>query len=278
MGEIRINIQLLHPQLRNVLQQLEDEFDNLLVYSGYRSYEEQEKEYAKGTTRAHGGYSHHNWGIAFDFCRNTKTDSYNLAYMRTVATRAERLGLASGGMWNDFTDWPHLYLPYWGYVPDQLVRQYGVNGYENFRATWSDNVPIDTGLILVRAGQTHANNFIGAGLDVDGIRGTETRKVAVNIVKQAINLDFHQNLKLDAAVDSGLIDALSKYPIGFGDIQYMVTALQILLLLKNYNPLGVESPGSYGGGLRAAVINYQKENKLKVDGTAGVETFVSLLQ
>ncbi|MCC2198142.1 peptidoglycan-binding protein [Fusicatenibacter sp. CLA-AA-H241] len=55
------------------------------------------------------------------------------------------------------------------------------------------------------------------------------------------------------------------------------TALQILLMLKGYNPNGVESPGSFGSGCKAALKKYQKANGLTVDGIAGYNTFISLI-
>ena len=57
----------------------------------------------------------------------------------------------------------------------------------------------------------------------------------------------------------------------------MVTALEILLMLNGYNPQGVECPGNFGGGLEAAVRQYQKEYGLNVDGIAGRNTFKSLI-
>ena len=56
----------------------------------------------------------------------------------------------------------------------------------------------------------------------------------------------------------------------------MVTALEILLMLKGYDAGGVESPGIFGGGLEAAVRRYQKAAGLSVDGIAGRNTFISL--
>jgi len=53
--------------------------------------------------------------------------------------------------------------------------------------------------------------------------------------------------------------------------------LEILLMLKGYNPQGVECPGSFGAGLDAAVRAYQCDHGLTVDGIAGRETFISLV-
>ena len=57
----------------------------------------------------------------------------------------------------------------------------------------------------------------------------------------------------------------------------MVTAVEILLMLRGYNPNGVECPGIFGSGLEAAVRQYQKDAGLKVDGIAGKNTIKSLM-
>ena len=48
--------------------------------------------------------------------------------------------------------------------------------------------------------------------------------------------------------------ALKGHTVRKGESQYMVTALQILLMLKGYNPNGVESPGSFGSGCESALF------------------------
>jgi hypothetical protein len=48
-------------------------------------------------------------------------------------------------------------------------------------------------------------------------------------------------------------------------------------MLKGINPKGVELPGTYGKGCVAAAKWYQRENRLKVDGDAGSQTFGDLI-
>ena len=56
----------------------------------------------------------------------------------------------------------------------------------------------------------------------------------------------------------------------------MVTAVQILLMLKGYD-CQLECPGVFGANLEAAVKQYQRDYQLTVDGIVGYNTFMSLI-
>ncbi len=92
------------------------------VISGLRSYAEQEALYAKGRTRpgpkvtnARGGYSNHNFGIAFDIgvFDGSRYVPESSRYKAIGALGAE-LGLEWGGNWKTIKDEPHFQLrPQW---------------------------------------------------------------------------------------------------------------------------------------------------------------------
>jgi len=130
---------------------------------------------------------------------------------------------------------------------------------------------------IVKNGQTHANNFAGCGLTVDGIRGSKTKKAGNMVLQTAINLDYKAGLKVDGDWGAKSEKALGNHYVKKGETQYMVTALEILLMLKGYDPGGVESPGVFGSKLETATGNYQKAAGLTVDKVAGVKTFKSLI-
>ena len=129
---------------------------------------------------------------------------------------------------------------------------------------------------IIKAGQIHANNFCGANIAADGIRGSATKKAGVKVWQNAMNLDYGSGLSVDGIVGSRTLAAMDGHTVRRGERQYMVTALEILLMLKGYDAGGVESPGIFGGGLEAAVRRYQKDAGLSVDGIAGRNTFISL--
>lgn len=130
---------------------------------------------------------------------------------------------------------------------------------------------------IVKAGQMHANNFTGAGLVVDGVRGTLTKKAGIMAVQTALNLDFKAGLKVDGEWGPKSDAALKKRSVRLGSTRYLVTAVEILLMLKGYNPNGVECPGQFGSGCAAATGNYQTDHSLKADKIAGYDTIKSLI-
>lgn len=94
------------------------------IISGLRTYEEQNQLYAQGrtvvppdnrVTNARGGFSNHNFGIAFDVGvfegRDYLGESPKYA---AVGVLGQELGLDWGGNWKTFKDMPHFQLrPTW---------------------------------------------------------------------------------------------------------------------------------------------------------------------
>jgi len=92
------------------------------IISGLRTYAEQNALYAKGrtapgdiVTKARGGYSNHNFGIAFDigvFEGNKYLDES--PKYKAVGALGVDLGLEWGGNWKTIVDQPHYQLrPVW---------------------------------------------------------------------------------------------------------------------------------------------------------------------
>lgn len=131
---------------------------------------------------------------------------------------------------------------------------------------------------IIKAGQMHANNFTGAGLAIDGVRGTLTKKAGIMAVQTALNLDFKAGLVVDGVWGPKSDAALKKRSVRLGSTRYLVTAVEILLMLKGYNPNGVECPGQFGSGCAAATGRYQTDHSLKADKIAGYDTIKSLIK
>ena len=92
------------------------------IISGTRTYAEQDALYAQGRTKAgnivtnaRGGYSNHNFGIAFDigvFSGNRYLPESPL--YKAVGALGMELGLEWGGNWKTIVDQPHFQLrPAW---------------------------------------------------------------------------------------------------------------------------------------------------------------------
>lgn len=144
-------------------------------------------------------------------------------------------------------------------------------------AAGTSTPPASTGNTIVRDGQIHANNFSGAGIETDGIRGANTKKAGIKVLQVALNHDYNAGLAVDGIWGTKSKAALADHFVKYGETQYMVTACEILLMLKGVNPNGVECPGEFGSGLKAAVGQYQKDHGLSVDYIAGPATFKSLI-
>lgn len=130
---------------------------------------------------------------------------------------------------------------------------------------------------IIAAGQVHANNFAGCGIVVDGEYGTETKKAGIKVVQNAMNLDYNAGLEVDGVWGPKSDSALEGHYVKKGETQYMVTALEILFMLRGYECGGVESPGVFGEGLEETVTMYKGKKGWKVNGTAGKGTFISLM-
>lgn len=92
------------------------------IISGLRTYAEQDELYAQGRTKpgskvtnARGGYSNHNFGIAFDIgvFEGNKYLADSTKY-KAVGALGMDMGLEWGGNWKTIVDQPHFQLrPVW---------------------------------------------------------------------------------------------------------------------------------------------------------------------
>ena len=130
----------------------------------------------------------------------------------------------------------------------------------------------------VKAGQAISNIILGTKIAEDGVRGANTEKNAVKILQWAMNKDYNAGLDVDGIFGSKSKKALGDHTVRLNEVQYMVTALEVLLLLAGYNPHGVELPGEFGSGCRKATGQFQRDAKLTVDYIAGKKTFKKLIK
>lgn len=112
----------VRPLARALVQKAAQNGIQIKVISGTRSFAEQDALFAQGrtapgpvVTKARGGESNHNFGIAFDVgvFEGTKYLDESPRYMAVGALGTE-LGLEWGGNWETFKDQPHFQLrPSW---------------------------------------------------------------------------------------------------------------------------------------------------------------------
>jgi peptidoglycan L-alanyl-D-glutamate endopeptidase CwlK len=115
----------IHPALAARIQTLIDILTQhglqIEVVQGLRTFAEQDILFAQGrtrpgpvVTRARGGQSNHNYGLAVDlvpFTNGQPNWNAPLGVWTTIGSEAEKLGLEWGGDWKKFVDKPHVQLP-----------------------------------------------------------------------------------------------------------------------------------------------------------------------
>ena len=120
------NIAMLLPEVqplaRALIQAAAISGITIKVISGTRTYDEQNALYEQGrskagriVTNARGGYSNHNFGIAFDIgvFEGARYIEESPAY-KAVGALGMQLGLEWGGNWKSIQDQPHFQLrPAW---------------------------------------------------------------------------------------------------------------------------------------------------------------------
>ena len=189
-------IELLHPEAQEKARQLQALCDarglKLLITETWRTTEEQDALYAQGRTRpgnivtnCRGSeyQSPHQWGVAFDFCKNIRGQEYSdTAFFNTVGALGKSIGLFWGGDFKSFTDRPHFEHP--GYLPNNstatLRSKWG--SPERFKASWTAQTAPAV-LPTLRQGakgehvkhlQARLNALQKAGLVLDGDFGPKT--------------------------------------------------------------------------------------------------------
>jgi peptidoglycan L-alanyl-D-glutamate endopeptidase CwlK len=139
------NIETLRPEVRPLARKLVetavDQGIHVKVIAGLRTFEEQEALYAQGrtkpgaiVTKARGGHSWHNFGLAFDigiFSADGKEYYGESEDYLKCGRIGESLGLTWGGSWASFQDEPHFQYNPENYSLAEL-RQRTENGEDLF--------------------------------------------------------------------------------------------------------------------------------------------------
>ena len=115
----------LHPEVQATAAQFinqvrEQTGIQLRLTQGTRTYAEQDALYAQGrttpgaiVTNARGGYSYHNFGVAFDVVELRPDGSVNWdTDWAAIGAVGESMGLEWGGNWTGFQDRPHFQMDF----------------------------------------------------------------------------------------------------------------------------------------------------------------------
>lgn len=132
-------LELLKPKVRGLAERLINECKNLgyqiTITQTLRTIEEQDDLYAQGrtkpgniVTKAKGGYSLHNFGVAFDICPivNGKAEWNDNALFKKIGEIGMKIGLEWGGTWASFPDLPHF----------QYLADYSLADFRTNKVDW----------------------------------------------------------------------------------------------------------------------------------------------
>lgn len=129
------NIATLHPRVqpyaRALIHAAIAKGWTFKITSGLRTYAEQDALYQQGrtapgakVTNAVGGYSNHNFGIAFDVTLfDGAQPVYDSPLYKGLAVLGTQMGLEWGGSWQSINDQPHYQLrPHWAKdMPEKVM-------------------------------------------------------------------------------------------------------------------------------------------------------------
>lgn len=120
------NIATLHPKVqpyaRALIQKAAEKGWKFVITSGLRTYAEQDALYAQSRTKtgpkvtdARGGFSNHNFGLAFDVTLFSGSKPvWDSPLYKALGALGQEIGLDWGGAWVSFKDEPHYQLrPTW---------------------------------------------------------------------------------------------------------------------------------------------------------------------
>lgn len=144
------DIKLLHPEVQAIIPKFLEECEKrglkVKTTDTIRTKQEQDDLYAQGRTKPGNivtwvkyPYSNHNWGMAFDICRNDGKGAYNDSdgWFAKVGKVGKEFGLVWGGDWKGTPDKPHFELTKYGDT-NSLAKKYKTP--ENFKKTWKYEV------------------------------------------------------------------------------------------------------------------------------------------
>lgn len=214
------------------------------VVQGLRTFAEQDALFAQGrtrpgpvVTRARGGQSNHNYGLAVDVVPfNNGQPNWNapMGVWATIGSQAEKMGLEWGGDWKKFVDKPHIQLP--GMSVAECLSLYRRGGNK------LDLVWAEASRRLLGALANIGSRVIGTAPPPPPPPGTSTS---------------HPTLKLNARGNA--VRALQEALAGAG-----------LLPAKG-------ADGIFGAATLRAVKKFQQSKGLTADGIVGQATWEALL-
>lgn len=133
--------------------------------------------------------------------------------------------------------------------------------------------PIPTGDEQIREIQKWINSY-GFNIAVDGYFGYQTKTGIIKVYQEELNIQYGVGLDVD-----GIFGPHTYYAtpiVGYGAEGNITKAIQSMLYCRGYDTDGVD--GLYYDGTKRAVMNFQSNHGLDVDGIFGPNTAEKLFE
>lgn len=122
--------------------------------------------------------------------------------------------------------------------------------------------------------QSWLNSLDGAGLIVDGDYGPKTKKALVTLLQRCLVNVYGAKIKIDG--DFGPETKSTCQAVVKGDKGLLVSILQAGLMVNGIWETKIDA--SFGDLTEKGVREFQEKAGIKVDGSAGAETFEQLMK
>ena len=129
----------------------------------------------------------------------------------------------------------------------------------------------------IKKAQDVLNQYIDAGLAVDGDIGKLTRKATAKALQYTLNRQYGTVLVMDGVINDATLEALKGKYVSKSSRSYLVSWGEIALMLLGYYTSTIEFKGYFGVGMDKAVRAFQADNSLTVDGSMGEKTIKKII-
>ena len=138
-----------------------------------------------------------------------------------------------------------------------------------------NDIKITPDKITIKMIQKWINDYCDAGLVIDGVFGSKSKKGIVKALQHCLNIDFGKDLVEDGSWGLKTSNACQYVSSSHNKNSNLAFIAQCLLYVNGYDPKGLDS--DFGSNSTKAATLFQSEHNLVADGSVGRLTFAKLV-